>query len=174
MNLGVKQSPTWIANRLRSTRETITRRRLLSDNDPSRLERRLLSHVAKQESGCWLWIGAKFYNGYGCFKDRRRGWARSVGAHRIAWEVWCGQIPEGILVCHSCDTPACINPTHLFLGTPSDNTVDSWKKGRSNGQHLRDEAVKARALETVRQMYRTGILTTAHDAAGRLRGRKRA
>lgn len=174
MNRGIKQSVTWIENRNRSIRATWARKRASIRGDLSRLERRLRHHMMPALSGCWLWTGSKFPNGYGCFSDRRFDRHRSVGAHRIAWEVWRGKIPQGLFVCHSCDIKACINPDHLFLGTASDNTQDGWRKGRLTGLHLRNPVVKEKALSTIRQMYRDGILVTIHDSSGRLVGRKRA
>ncbi len=51
-------------------------------------------------------------------------------AHRVAYELATGPIPEGMVVCHRCDTPACINPDHLFVGTQQDNIADMHRKGR--------------------------------------------
>ena len=62
---------------------------------------------------CWVWIGGRNNSGYG------HVWYRSEchGAHRIAWELHSGPIPEGMWVLHKCDRPSCCNPSHLFLGT---------------------------------------------------------
>ncbi len=74
---------------------------------------------------CWLWLGATNTR-YGMF------WCggRQVKAHRFSWEMVHGPIPDGLLVCHRCDNPPCVNPSHLFLGSMSDNILDAVAKGR--------------------------------------------
>lgn len=75
---------------------------------------------------CWLWTGYCCSKGYGRFGFRKKGW----GAHRVSWVLHKGEIPEGAGVLHRCDNPGCVNPKHLFLGTPKDNAVDRDQKGR--------------------------------------------
>jgi hypothetical protein len=88
-------------------------------------------------TGCWLWTGTVNARGYGTFPVRQ---SKSVLAHRQSYEVHIGQIPSGLCVCHRCDTPSCVNPSHLFLGTNADNVADKVRKGRQS----RGEDVSAR------------------------------
>lgn len=82
------------------------------------------------EDDCWNWTGQVSSDGYG--KITRAN--RSVRAHRLAYEVWNGPIPEGLLVRHTCDNTLCINPQHLLTGTPKDNTRDMIERGRGAWQ----------------------------------------
>lgn len=87
---------------------------------------RLFTPEARQVGECWLWPGAKIKAGYGHVK--RNGVSL---VHRAAWIEVNGPIPDGLSVCHHCDTPACYRPSHLFLGTAADNAADRVTKGRS-------------------------------------------
>ena len=78
---------------------------------------------------CWMWAASKNAKGYGTIGVDYS----SRLAHRVAWELETGPIPDGAVICHHCDTPGCVNPAHLFLGTQADNVADMRAKGRNNG-----------------------------------------
>lgn len=83
---------------------------------------------------CWLWTAGKNGKGYGKFNI---GYTRFY-AHRFAFELAYDSIPEGMVVCHHCDTPSCVRPDHLFIGTQGDNLQDMSAKKR-HGSHTHPE-----------------------------------
>jgi len=104
------------------------------------LRQRFYENV-KPGSGCWLWRGSLTAKGYGRIKIKRKHY----GAHRLSWIVHNGDIPDGLCVCHKCDTPQCVNPSHLFLGSHADNQRDCQRKGRrasgaAHGHYKKPEA----------------------------------
>jgi hypothetical protein len=88
---------------------------------------RFMSKVDKRgDDECWEWQAGKNPRGYGQFSFK----GRQKMAHRVIWILTNGPIPAGFFICHKCDNPSCVNPAHLFPGTPLDNTRDCISKGR--------------------------------------------
>jgi len=104
-------------------------------------------------SECWLWTGAKAY-GYGMFHFN--GALRR--AHRVAYTISKGDIPEGLLVRHTCDVRSCVNPAHLVVGTVQDNTNDKIERGRQTRGEAHSTARLTEAeVASVFQMRQAGL-----------------
>lgn len=94
------------------------------------LEFRFWRKVEKGDpAACWLWQGKIERNGYGRIQQGGKG-SPLIGAHRVSYELHHGAIPPGHVVMHSCDNPGCVNPAHLSVGLPVENTADMIGKGR--------------------------------------------
>jgi len=137
----------------------------------------------KAENECWEWKGSKDNGGYGVmFKSRYPiKWYKS---NRLSWEIHFGDIPEGLLVCHKCDNPACINPKHLWLGTIADNNRDRENKGRGallygennpNAKLTKEDIMKIKELrktgmtqQKIADMYRVSQVNIGRILSGRL------
>lgn len=119
----------------------------------------------KHENGCWLWIAGTRPNSKGvlygrhCLDD-----GGSEGAHRFSYRVHKGD-PAGLLVCHTCDTPLCVNPEHLFLGTHNDNMADMVAKGRSDKSRGAAKWGRAKLTEFQAAIIRGSGLTQQDLAA---------
>lgn len=159
------------------------------------MKMRFMAKVAVQENGCWMWTGGKDRKGYGKFSvgnSRNPDGTRRnsmVSAHRVSYEMFKGPIGEGLFVLHKCDTPGCVNPEHLFLGTNIDNMLDMDAKGRRvNGPSYGSDHANAvlnekqvmeimKLLESrsptqrkIAEMYGVSRATINHIKTGRLWG----
>jgi endogenous inhibitor of DNA gyrase (YacG/DUF329 family) len=112
---------------------------------------RLLSNSEQvSETGCMIWLGALNNGGYGSIRYEGKVWI----AHRLAFEIFVGQIPPGALICHRCDVRACINPAHLFVGSARDNSSDMTAKGRqANGDRSGAAKLTAAQVIAIRSAY---------------------
>lgn len=123
-------------------------------------EDRFWRKVARgSEDDCWLWTGSRDGKGYGLFhvaggQERR--------AHRFAWTVSHSAIPHGMHVCHHCDTPSCVNPKHLFIGTNADNVRDKVAKSRQYHPDPMNNPARVLApddVEKIRALFASHTLT---------------
>lgn len=122
--------------------------------------------VSGGPDSCWEYQAARSPRGYGTIgvmgKTRR--------AHRVAWELANGPIPEGLLVCHHCDNPPCCNPAHLFLGTDKDNVADMRAKGRGralSGEEWRRVNLPRKLLTHCYRGHEFTALNTMVDGDGK-------
>lgn len=108
---------------------------------------RLFDRAMIQENGCWEFSGARHNQGYGLISLN----GKMYRAHRVAYDLCVGDIPEDIQVLHKCDNPPCVNPEHLFLGTGQDNMDDKVAKdrhtyGEGHGKLTEEQVIEIRAL----------------------------
>lgn len=107
---------------------------------------RFESKFEKSEEGCWIWTASVAGKGYGQMKLPKQ--RKQEYSHRLAYMIYKGEIPKGHDICHTCDTPRCVNPAHLFLGTRKDNLQDMKAKNRhlcgikNGGSKLTEEQVR--------------------------------
>lgn len=109
---------------------------------------------------CWKWLGyiprGKYGLGYGQLRDETK---KRLPAHRFSYRLHKGPIPNGLIVCHKCDNPKCVNPNHLFLGTHKDNAEDRDRKGRGNpgvslGEKHGNSVITDKIVLEMRRLYR--------------------
>ena len=123
------------------------------------VQERFESKFSKTD-GCWEWTGCKDRCGYGQIKIA----GRMHSAHRTAYQLYVGIIPDGLCVCHQCDNPSCVRPDHLFLGTNADNMQDCITKGRFKylvrnqaGESNKSAKLTIAQVQTIRAMYKQGV-----------------
>jgi HNH endonuclease len=139
----------------------------VSDDDLAKA--RLFNSCRLSESGCWLWVGSRHRQGYG----RIRIEGKLYGAHVRSYKLFKGEIPKGLYVLHSCDTPSCCNPMHLRVGTQKENMAECVSKGRFRKSHgtlnnlakltdadildIRNSALSPKALSEKYDIDRTNV-----------------
>lgn len=106
-------------------------------------ERIKTKYVVDPITDCWEWTGAMASSGYGKIGCGGHS-GRTLSAHRAAWEIAHGEIPDRLQVLHSCDNKKCVNPQHLFLGTQSDNILDCIRKGRAVRKLTNEDVLQIR------------------------------
>ena len=145
----------------------------------SRKEKFLRLIEPEPNSGCWFWAGTLYKSGYGSFASHCApdGSGRNSRAHRYAWELFVGPIPDGMKVLHRCDQRSCVNPDHLFLGTHQDNMDDMAIKGRGRKSWLHslppgvafDRRKSTKPFHAYVKFHRSqvyvGVFATATEAA---------
>jgi hypothetical protein len=115
------------------------------------------SYVRKTDT-CWLWAGGTTGMGYGFFAPRR---SFQRAAHRLSYELAYGEIPASKFVCHTCDVPLCVRPTHLFLGTQADNMADKVAKGRqASGECNGNSKLTWAEVRAIRAALHDGVTPT--------------
>jgi hypothetical protein len=111
------------------------------------------------KTGCWLWNGSlDKITGYGHFRIYEGGRGRQFTAHKSSYIIFKGSVEEGLQVCHSCDTPACVNPAHLRKGTGRQNQQDSVRKGRRVGGS--NPKLSTSLIKRIREEYQRGETQT--------------
>ncbi len=111
---------------------------------------------------CIIWPLSKDIDGYGydkLYKDKKN---RTVKAHRAAYAIFKGEVPDNLLICHSCDNPSCINPKHLWIGTCKQNLDDRDRKGRlniapSHSYNIKHSKLSTEDVKTIREKAANGI-----------------
>jgi len=121
---------------------------------------RLMEKISPEpNTGCWLWTSVVNNFGYGTMSTRSESdgrWRPRI-ASRLVYETLVGPIPGGLCACHKCDTPACVNPDHLFLGTRRENQSDMTRKGRSTrGERASISKLTESAVRRLREQHAQG------------------
>ena len=115
----------------------------------SKILRRFEQKFVKQVSGCWEWSAFISPNRYGMFRYE----GRTQCAHRVSWMLYKGSIPEDMYILHKCNNKACVNPSHLYIGTQHDNMMDCVRAGN----HYASAILKVCDVVCIKRMLRDNI-----------------
>ena len=109
----------------------------MSEKIPLRVKQidHLTRKVIVREDGCHIWTGTISQGGYGLMVITDSGRRISTKAHRVAYQIAHGEIPDGLYICHSCDVKLCVNPDHLFAATQAENMRDMSRKNRARNEY---------------------------------------
>ncbi len=114
---------------------------------------RFWNHISKTPD-CWIWNGCRDKDGYGVFSAN----GVPYRAHRIAWMLVNGSVPDGLILRHSCDNPSCCNPAHLSIGTHADNVADKLSRNRgAKGESINTAKLTEADVLKIREVFATGV-----------------
>lgn len=114
--------------------------------------------IPEPNSGCWLWTGTVSSVGYGIISVNYENWS----SHRLSYAVYHGAIPPGKWVLHRCDNYLCVNPDHLYAGTPKNNTQDAMQRGRmTRGSRINTAVLHESQIPQIRKQLEAGVTCAA-------------
>lgn len=130
---------------------------IINDRDLRRFKRKFEERGLDE---CWPWTAGTDAYGYGKIMMKTDKGFQSRGAHVVAYTITNGPIPKGLLVCHTCDNPACVNPNHLIIGTYQYNMTDKCNKGRHRspiGEAVGSSKLTEEAISEIKASIKAGV-----------------